>query len=172
MDHTFTARRVSTLLFATVMSGLVACGGGDQPASDAAASADAPAATVAANAEGEAIYSRCLACHMANGEGMPGAFPPLNGSELVNANPDVMIGILIHGLTGPVVVRGQPYNGVMLPYGTTVPMTDAELAAVVTYVRQSWGNSASAVTVEDVARVRAATADRTGPYTAEELPAH
>lgn len=172
MNSSFTMRRVSFVVFATLVSGLVACGGDKAaPAADAAADASAATTTVA-NAEGEAIYSRCLACHMANGEGMPGAFPPLNGSELVNADPDVMISILIHGLQGPVEVKGQPYNGVMLPYGTSVPMTDQELAAVVTYVRQSWGNSASAVTAEDVARVRAATADRTGPYTAEELPAH
>ncbi len=154
---------------------LVACGGGDS--SDTAADTPAPvadavtpAATVA-NAEGERLYASCVACHQLNGQGMAGAFPPLANSEWVTGSPDRLIAILLHGMQGPITVAGAEYNGVMMAYGLGMPISDAELATLLTYIRSSWGNSASAISTEDVARVKVATADRTTAWTAPELTA-
>jgi mono/diheme cytochrome c family protein len=123
--HVFSAFLTGTLAFA------VACGG-DKPAPDtsgtpdttaaAAAAPAAPAATVAS--AGETQYQRCVTCHMANGAGVPNAFPPLAGSEYVNGSADRMVAIIMHGLQGPITVNGAQYNSAMLPYGTSVPMTD------------------------------------------------
>jgi mono/diheme cytochrome c family protein len=148
-----------------------ACGGERKEAGGESAAAP-PVAEAPAAASGEQLYQRCVTCHMANGEGTPGVFPPLAGSEYATAaNVEVPIRVLMHGLSGPVTVKGTEYNGVMPQYGTGIEMTNEEVAAVLTYVRSSWGNSAGPVTPEDVARVRAAERKATGPATAEELDA-
>lgn len=171
---------------------LAACGGSDQPATqdagadagsasavsaDATTDASSDASTTDAtqlaagpNSEaGEVLYARCIACHQTTGAGLPGAFPPLAGSEWVNGNPAVPIRILLHGMQGAITVAGAEYNGVMLPYGGTGEMSDDEVAAVLTYVRGAFGNSASAVTAAQVAAERAATAGRTTAWTAADL---
>lgn len=125
------------------------------------------AAAPAAPITGQAIFAgTCAACHQASGQGSPGLDPPLAGSEYVTGDAGRMIRIVLRGLTGPVTVRGAQYNGQMPPWQQ---MSDAELAAVISYVRSSWGNAAGAVTGEDVARERAASAGRAGPWTAAEL---
>lgn len=155
---------------------LAACGGGDkQPAGDtgaAAQTAAAPAAAAGGAQSGEQVYQRCMTCHQANGAGIPGTYPPLAGSEYANAaNPAVPIRVVLHGLQGPVTVKGQQFNGLMPAYGTGIEMSDAEVAAVLTYVRSSFGNSASEVTAEQVAKERAAQRTQTGAATAAELDA-
>jgi mono/diheme cytochrome c family protein len=166
---------------------LAACGGGDKapeaatPATPAAAApaettpspAAAPsgaAATPVATAglNGQAEYAVCSACHQQNGQGVPGAFPPLAGSEWVTGDPKIPIAIVLHGMQGPITVKGQEYNGVMMPWAA---LSDAQIAAIATYVRSSWGNTASAVTAADVAAVRAATASRKTQWTAAEVRA-
>jgi mono/diheme cytochrome c family protein len=152
---------------------VAACGSGDaaarRPAGADSAAAEAPPGA-AAVANGAQAYQRCVACHQLNGQGMPGAFPPLVGSEYATAaNVAVPIRIVLHGLQGPITVKGVQYNSVMPAYGTGIVMSDEEVAAVLTYVRRSWGNSASAVTPADVAKERSAARSRTGPMTAEEL---
>lgn len=168
---------------AALLTFLVACGGGDQPAADSATpaadsapvadAAPAPAAdapVVASNARGEAVYtSNCISCHQATGAGVAGAFPPLAGSEWVTGSVDRPIAIVMYGLQGPIKVAGAEYNGMMTPWGVGAPLSDEDLAAVITYVRSSWGNNASAATVEDVARVKAATSGRTASWTVDEL---
>ncbi|MCA2984609.1 cytochrome c [Gemmatimonas sp.] len=165
---------------------LAACGG-DKPANTppadsaapAAAAAPAPtdsAAPVAAAGnvsmeKGQELYGRCMACHQQNGDGMPSAFPPLAGSEWVTGPASRPIAILLHGLQGEITVKGTKYNSMMMAYGTGVPMTDEEVASVLTYVRASFGNTASAVTVEEVAKVRAATAGRSSPMSQKDLEA-
>jgi mono/diheme cytochrome c family protein len=119
-------------------------------------------------ASGEAVYAKhCVACHQSSGRGVPGAFPPVVGSEWVTGSPDVLVRILLHGMQGPVTVAGETYNGAMP--GWRDVLRDAELAAVATYLRQWEENSAPGVTPELVAELRAATDDRGGPYTASEL---
>ena len=104
---------------------------------------------------------------MSTGLGLPGAFPPLAGSEYVLGEEERVVRIVLHGLGGPVTVQGQTYNGAMPAWADQ--LSDAEIAAVLTYVRTSWGNRAEAITAERVARERAATAGRTAPWTAGEL---
>lgn len=125
------------------------------------------ASTAQAQKTGAEVYATCSACHQANGQGVPGAFPPLAGSEWVTGKADIPIAIVLHGLQGQITVKGQKYNGVMAPWGTT--FNDDQIAAVVTYIRSQWGNKAPAVTKADVARVRAATKARKGALTEAEL---
>jgi mono/diheme cytochrome c family protein len=122
---------------------------------------------------GSEVYGReahCGTCHQANGAGLPAAnFPPLNGSEWVNGDPERLIKLSLKGLLGPIEVKGKKYPGV-------VPMTpfehilkDDELAAVLTYVRNSFGNKASIITPEQVAKVRAKYKSHIGMYNPADL---
>ena len=158
-------------LAAALVATAIGCSGGDgQARSDTAVAGQAPAAATSVASEGEQLYQRCVTCHQANGQGLTGAFPPLAGSEFATAeNVAVPIRVVIHGMQGPVTVKGAEYNGLMPPYGVGIAMSDREVAAVLTYVRSSWGNNASAITAEQVAAERAAQRAASGPVTAEEL---
>ena len=102
-------------------------------------------------ADGKSIYSTtCFACHQPAGEGLPNAFPPLAKSDYLNADVDRAIDIVIHGKTGEMIVNGKTYNSVM----TAQTLTDEEIANVLTYVYNSWGNSKKDVTKEMVTKVR------------------
>jgi nitrite reductase (NO-forming) len=92
----------------------------------------------------------CFACHQPNGQGLPGVFPPLAGSDFLMKDRGRAIHIPVKGLTGPVTVNGKSYNGVMPPQ----PFTDRQLADVLTYVMNSWGNNYGSVTTDEVARAR------------------
>lgn len=168
-----TPRQARALSITTLVLGAaVACGGGAGGNADTTAAAAAPAATTAAAPSGgEALFQqRCMSCHQANGEGLPGTYPALAGSEYAaNPNPAVPIRIVLHGIQGPITVKGTTYNSLMPAYGVGVVMTDDEVASLLTYVRSSWGNSASAVTAAEVAAERAATASHSGAMTAELL---
>jgi mono/diheme cytochrome c family protein len=179
----------SSIALVALAATITACGGdkaASTPASDSATAAPADVAPAAAPtdsgapvasaagydaAKGEELYGRCVACHQQNGAGMPGAFPPLAESEWVNGPASRPIAILIHGLQGEITVKGTKYNGMMMAYGTGVPMSDDEIATVLTYVRSNFGNSAPAVTAAEVATVRASTASRTTPMTEKDLQA-
>jgi len=118
-------------------------------------------------ANGAEVFTRCAACHQATGQGMPGTYPPLAGSEWLLNNPEVPIRIVLHGLQGAITVKGATFNNAMTPFAEQ--LSDAEIAAVLTYERSSWGNSASAVTAEQVKAVRAATASQTTPWKPDDL---
>jgi mono/diheme cytochrome c family protein len=109
----------------------------------------------------------CIACHQANGLGVPGQYPPLVASEWVNGSEERIIRIVLHGLNGPVTVEGKEYNNVMAPLGAA--LKDEQVANVISYVRASWGNTAPEVMPEAVAKVRADTAGRNTFWTAAEL---
>ncbi len=122
---------------------------------------------------GASIYNElCFACHGTKGEGAPlqggqsGATiaPPLAGSPVVNGVRDGMIDVVLKGLKGP--VDGKNYAALMVPMESN---NDEWLAAVISYVRNSFGNSQPFVTTNDVARLRAANKMRHGPWTLEEL---
>jgi mono/diheme cytochrome c family protein len=118
--------------------------------------------------EGARIYARaCASCHMAQGQGVDGTFPPLIDSEWVTGDPGHLVRIVLHGVTGPIMVGGEEYAGTMPPQGAA--LKDDEIAALSTYIRSSWGNDASPVTAAEVAAIRAASRTRTAPWTAEEL---
>jgi mono/diheme cytochrome c family protein len=104
--------------------------------------AQAPAASPAPS--GEMVFSTvCLPCHQAAGAGLEGQFPPLAGSEWVAKDASAVVRILLDGLSGPIQVKGKSFNNTMPPIGEQ--LTDAEIAAVLTYVRSSWGNKAGPV---------------------------
>ncbi|WP_437737206.1 c-type cytochrome [Sorangium sp. So ce1335] len=114
-------------------------------------------------AQGGKIYYRsCTSCHQARGEGKPGRYPPLVGASWLLEDAETPIRITLLGAAGPMEVNGVVYNDVMPNHGVT--LTDEEIALVLTYVRSSWGNSAPAITKDDVARVRASLGDRQAPW--------
>ena len=120
--------------------------------------------------QGKVVYeSICGLCHNNDGMGKPNQAPPFVGSEWVLGSPNRMIRIPLFGLSGPVKVKGQDWNLAMPNMGAALP--DDDLAAVLTYIRQSWGNKASAITPEQVKAVRAEIGNRTQPWTAEQLNA-
>lgn len=116
---------------------------------------------------GAGVYRReghCATCHQEDGRGLPAAqFPPLEESEWVNGDPDRLIKLTLHGLLGPITVKGVDYPG-LVPMTAFKGLPDEEIAAVLTYVRNSFGNSAAPVSPEQVARIREATAGKTGFY--------
>jgi len=102
----------------------------------------------------------CSVCHQANGEGMPGVFPPLAKSSFIAEDPKRPIQILLHGLNGKVTVNGKEYNSVMPPMSQ---LNDDEVANIVTYVLNSWGNPGGRIEAAEVAKVRAAPAAPAAP---------
>lgn len=101
---------------------------------------------------GKGVYNQsCLACHQADGAGVAGAFPPLKNSDWVAGDKNRLISVVINGLEGPIEVNGQQYNSVMPSQGF---LSDEQIAAVLTYVRKSFGNDAEEITVEEVKAVR------------------
>ena len=124
---------------------------------------------------GSLIYQReshCATCHLTDGKGNGVIYPSLIGSAWVNGSEERLVKLALHGLWGPLTVHGKTYD----PSRGVPPMTafknllnDEELAAVLTFVRNSWGNSASSISAATVAEVRAATADRTVFWKPDEL---
>ena len=113
----------------------------------------AAASTDELMAKGEAAYlANCAACHQPNGKGLPGAFPPLAGSDYLKGDRKQVMAAALFGLSGPITVNGVDYNGVMPSLGH---LTDADLAAALTYVFGSWGNDGAAVGEKEVAALRA-----------------
>ena len=145
-------------------------GGGADTAAQAPGDADgqaprAPAPETAAAGADE--YAICATCHQQNGEGLANAYPPLAGSEYVTGDPARLVAIILHGIQGPITVNGMQYNALMPAWASQ--LSNEQIAAIATYERRSWGNSASAITPQQVAAVRAATGGRTTPWTGAEL---
>lgn len=121
---------------------------------------------------GFALYNNtCMPCHQPNGQGTPGLYPPLAGSEWVLASdPARFIRIAHGGLTGPITVKGQEWRNLQMPaIGRDAGLNAEQLAQLATYVRKSWGNDAPAVTPEQVAAILKEVGPRTTPWTAAEL---
>ena len=111
-----------------------------------------PAKTLAEQMEfGKQVYGQtCIACHQAEGQGIPNAFPPLAKSDYLNADVNRAIDIVLHGKTGEITVNGAKYNSVM----TKQMISQEEIANVLTYVYNSWGNNKTVVTPEMVKKVK------------------
>ena len=110
---------------------------------------------------GKRVYARCSSCHQADGQGLAETYPPLAGSDWVTGPPEVFAGILIRGIQGPLEVKGVTYNEEMPAWSN---LSNEDLAAVMTYVRGSWDNSATAVQPPLVERVRKYLADDRGHW--------
>lgn len=120
-------------------------------------------------AHGKARYDQvCGLCHGLNGEGKPGQAPPLAGSEWVNTKGFHRLAhIPLAGLTGPLTVKGQTWSLSMPAMGAA--MSDADLADVLSYIRNSWGNKGSAVTAADVKAIRAKIGAHPQPLSGPDL---
>jgi mono/diheme cytochrome c family protein len=104
------------------------------------------------NHPGKKVYnSVCLACHMADGSGVPGMHPPLIESDFVNGDKKELIKITLEGLSGKIEVNGETYNSIMPPHSH---LSNKEIADVLTYIRGSFGNNSSEITPEEVQVVR------------------
>jgi len=111
-----------------------------------------PGGIAASMARGQIIYkSVCLACHMANGMGVPRLNPPLANTSYVSGDKGALIKIVLNGFNQDVKINGQSYSNTMTPHSD---LTDRQIADVLTYVRKSFGNKASSVSVAEVKRVR------------------
>jgi nitrite reductase (NO-forming) len=126
------------------------------PVADAAAAHAAGTLTKEGQIEaGRVLFAgTCSVCHQNDGAGLPDVFPPLAKSDFLMADKERSIAIVLNGLSGPVTVNGKNYNSVMPPMSQ---LTDDEVANILTYVRNSWGNEGEAVSKEEVAKVRATT---------------
>ena len=114
------------------------------------------AASPAQIAAGKSVFeTACMACHQADGKGLPGAFPPLAGSDFLLGSTDRAVGIVVNGLQGEVVVNGNTYNSVM---PAMTQLSDTEIADALTYVLNSWGNAGGAIAASRVAAERAKAA--------------
>jgi mono/diheme cytochrome c family protein len=137
---------------------------------------DAGAAAAPANPieVGKKLFNNaaCNTCHQATGLGVPGAFPPLAGSEWVTGSEERLIRIVLHGIQGPIKVKGVDFNTPMPAFGRVAGSgynwSDDKIAAVLTYIRQEWGNQAGPISTEKVAEVRAKEGDHK-QWTAAEL---
>jgi len=119
---------------------------------------------------GEKIFAaRCASCHQGNGLGIEGQFPPLAGSEWVSADPAVIANVILKGLKGEIMVKGQKYGTSAAVNMAAVPITDREIANVSTYVRQAWGNSSSEVFEDEVSRLRDESSDMQDQWVGSEL---
>jgi mono/diheme cytochrome c family protein len=126
------------------------CGGGAEPKKEAATAKTEevkPAAPANPYAEGEKIYNaKCIVCHQANGEGLPGAFPPLKNSDYLFADKVRAVAQALNGSNHEIVVNGVKYNA---PMPQQVG-TKEEAVAVINYVLNMWGNKGGTVSLEDV----------------------
>lgn len=123
--------------------------------------------------EGQKIYHRdgmCATCHQGDGEGLVASgFPPLSKSQWVTNAEELLIKISLKGLMGPIEVRGKKYSGLVPMTPHEGLLTDEEMAAVLTYVRNSFGNKSSVITATKVKEVRASIADQEGFYLPDDL---
>lgn len=107
----------------------------------------------------------CATCHQATGLGVEGVYPPLAGSEWVVGSPERVIRIVLYGLKGQVTVKGKQFGAAAMPAfgkvaGSGYNWNDERIAAVLTYVRQEWGNKAGPITPEQVAAIHEKEANR------------
>ena len=148
--------RQAALKVMFVLGGLLATSGAAAQQSSSTAVHDAETASgdlAAVLNRGAAVYAaNCAACHQADGSGLTGAFPPLANSDFLTRNRQEVLTAALFGLSGPITVNGQDYNSVMPSMGY---LSDQELADALTYVLASWGNSGAAVSVAEVATLRA-----------------
>ena len=104
--------------------------------------------------KGKALFQQnCSACHQSNGQGLPGAFPPLANSDFLRANPAAILDVTTRGKQGKLVVNGQTYDNVMPAMSY---LSDKDLGLIITYVLNSWGNPGGRITADEVAKARAA----------------
>jgi mono/diheme cytochrome c family protein len=119
---------------------------------------------------GEKVFAvRCASCHQANGLGIAGQYPPLDGSNWVTADPGIITNIILKGLKGEIVVKGETYGTSAAVNMAAVAISDREIANVVTYVRQAWGNNVDEIFEDEVAAIRADSIEQQDQWTGDQI---
>jgi len=122
--------------------------------------------------DGKKVYDGkgCIACHQGSGAGVPGQFPPLAGSDWVQAEgSERIVRLVLHGVAGPMTVNGTAFNGAMPPWKGV--LTDKEIADAISYIRNAWGNKGSIVTEAEVKKISDKEGARGTPWAPSELMA-
>ena len=102
--------------------------------------------------KGQLVYkTHCFACHQTTGTGIPKLYPPLANNKTVVGDKTFLISILLNGMSGEIVVNGEKYNQVMIPHDF---LSDQQLADVLTYIRNSFGNRADEIKASEVQKLR------------------
>ncbi len=154
---------LKSLVITFCLGGTIACSSpGNQEGSASTTPSEpepetTPAVQTQALEKGKTIYNQyCLACHQGDGNGVAGAFPPLTQTKWVAGDKATLISVILNGMQGEITVKGEVYNNAMPAHGF---LSDEEIGAVLTYVRQSFGNDYSEITTEEVTEVRASAAN-------------
>ncbi len=156
--HGIVRPRLFCFIFsAWLVSLLAGCGGGDD---------STQARRLDVEAGKTRFESYCAACHQLGGTGVEGRVPPLTGSPWVAGRESRLIRIVLHGLRGPIEIKGQTYNMEMPGFYL---FKDEEVASVLSYVRRRYGGPSPPITAATVSRVRAATQDHSGYWTVDKL---
>jgi nitrite reductase (NO-forming) len=128
-----------------------------KPATGSQSDRPSPSLSAAERAQferGRGVYMQtCFVCHQANGQGVPGQIPPLAKSDLLMADKAGAIRGVLQGRNGEVTVNGKTYNGIMIPFNQ---LKDEQVADVITFVRNNWGNSGDGATPQEVTAIRKA----------------
>ena len=147
--------KINLVLLVLSLALVTACGGNKKSSGNTEKSVIAQPDNTqksAAAHPGKKVYdSVCLACHMADGSGVPGMHPPITESDFVNGDPSKLIGIILNGVKGKLEVKGEVYNGIMPPQAN---LSNQQIADVLTYVRSNFGNNSGPVTPDQVKTVR------------------
>ncbi len=140
------------------------------PGGPSLASAPPPEPPPSAADLGKSLYNgNCANCHQSSGDGAPGSYPPLGGSEYVLGSKERLTAIMLAGVSGSITVKGNSFGTQVMP-GWAGNFTDDKLADIMTYIRSSWGNTANAVKPEEVSAARTKFASHlASPYTEAEL---
>jgi mono/diheme cytochrome c family protein len=140
--------------------------GGPVLAGASSSAAEAPATPLEL---GKKIYGgNCASCHQASGAGSPGSYPPLVNSEFVLGSKERLAAILLKGLQGPLTVSGASFGTMVMPAQESV-LTPEKIADLMTYLRGAWGNTANAVTVDEVNAAKTKFSSRTEAFTEADL---
>jgi mono/diheme cytochrome c family protein len=145
-----TIARIGTCALVALLA-LGACAKSSDQASTAASS-NAMAAHPVPSVGAKVYQTNCSSCHQTSGQGVPGTFPPLVANEVVVGDSAKVIRIVKYGLTGPITVGGNAYNGIMPAWSQQ--LSNDDVAQAITFIRGAWGNKAGAVTEADVAGVK------------------
>ena len=120
--------------------------------------------------DGKTVYSTCASCHGGTGLGLSADFPPLAASEWVNGGTERLAALILHGLNGPITVKGKGYAGILAMPAHKDSHDSTQIAQVMSYIRKTWGNDSTFVSTEMVDAARTKYADQAGAFTAATLP--
>ena len=146
--------------------GMLDQGPGGPAVASSAAEAAAPATPMDL---GKKVYGgNCANCHQASGEGQPGSYPPLAGSEWVMGSKERLAAILLKGVQGPLNVKGASYSTQVMP-AQEASLTPEKIADLMTYLRGTWGNNAGPVSVDEVNAAKAKFASQKSAWSEADL---